>query len=393
MTTKPKIPKAIWMLGFVSMFADISTEMVQAILPLFMLETLGASIALIGLIDGVAEIVSSIAKIYAGYISDFFAKRKYLAAFGYGLSALSKLLFPFITRAEMVMGAKTIDRIGKGIRGAPRDALIADVAPTEIEGACFGLRQAMDTIGAFLGPIIALILLYYWPNDFNLIFWVAILPAFASPLILIFIPETERAKIPSKKKAALDWGNLAALGKDYWLIVFMAILFALPKFSDGFLILRANEMHIKNQYIPLVYIILNIVYAAFAYPIGAISDKIGKYGILAFGMIFLIIAHLSFAFGTNWQVFGIGLICWGLYLAFTQGAFSTFIAQHAPPELRGTSFGFFYLANGFALLASSGFGGLIWQKMGSQNAFLCGAINGLISLLIWLIFARRFKES
>lgn len=381
------------MLGFVSMFADISTEMVQAILPLFMLETLGASIALIGLIDGIAEIIASIAKIYSGYLSDFFAKRKYLAAFGYALSALSKLLFPFITKAEMVMGAKTIDRIGKGIRGAPRDALVADIAPKEIEGACYGLRQAMDTIGAFLGPIIALIILFYAPNDYRLIFWVAIMPAFASPLILLFIREQERPKNPNSKKIHLEWQNLIALGKNYWFIIFMAILFALPKFSDGFLILRANELNIKNQYIPLVYIILNIVYAAFAYPIGAISDKIGKYGILAFGMFSMIMAHICFAYGQNWQILVVGLIFWGLYLGFTQGAFSTLIAQHAPPELRGTSFGFFYLANGIALLVASGFGGLVWQKFGSHNAFLSGAIIGSIALAIWLIFARSFKQS
>ncbi len=381
------------MLGFVSMFADISTEMVQAILPLFMLETLGASIALIGLIDGVAEIISSIAKIYSGYLSDFFAKRKYLAAFGYGLSALSKLIFPFITIAEMVMGAKTVDRIGKGIRGAPRDALVADIAPKEIEGACYGLRQAMDTIGAFLGPILALIILSYAPNDYRLIFWVAILPAFASPLILLFIREQERAKIPISKKIHFEWQNIVALGKDYWFIIFMAILFALPKFSDGFLILRANELHVKNQYIPFVYIILNIIYAAFAYPIGAMSDKIGKYGILAFGMIFMILAHICFAFGQNWEILVIGLICWGLYLAFTQGVFSTLIAQTAPPELRGTSFGFFYLANGISLLIASGFGGLIWQKFGSNIAFLTGASIGIFTLLVWIIFARRFKQS
>ncbi len=372
------LPKTVWALGLVSMFMDISSEMIHALLPLFLTTTLGASVALVGLIDGVAESTASISKVFSGYLSDRFGRRKPLILLGYGLGALTKPLFALATSPALVLGARFADRIGKGLRGAPRDALIADVTPAESRGRAYGLRQAMDTSGAFIGPVAAIGLMVLFANDFRAVFWVAVIPALiAVALVLAGVEEKHEPRSASSVKAPIALGDLSRLDRAFWSVVIVGVVMTLARFSEAFLILKAHDEGLPLTLAPAVLVVMNVIYALGACPAGAAADRMAARTLLLWGLATLIAADLLLAFAPSiWGAFS-GIALWGVHMALTQGLFAKLIADRAPEELRGSAFGLFNLATGLALLAASVIAGLLWDQLGSDATFIAGGLLAL----------------
>ena len=383
--TLRRIPPAIWALGFVSMLMDISSELIHSLLPVFMVTTLGASAFTVGLIEGAAEATALIVKVFSGPLSDYWGKRKPLAVMGYGLGAISKPLFALAASLDVVVTARLLDRVGKGIRGAPRDALVADIAPANLRGAAFGLRQSLDTVGAFLGPLLAMGLMVLWANDFRLVFWVAVIPAVLAVALLFFgVHEPERPHAAGRVNP-IKRENLQRLGKAYWWVVAIGGVFTLARFSEAFLVLRAYQGGLPLALTPLVLIAMNIVYAISAYPLGKLADTTRHTSLLVAGLVTLAAADCALAHSNHWSWMLVGIVLWGLHLGLTQGLLATMVADTAPEDLRGTAFGFFNLASGVALLVASGLAGLIWDQVGATFTFLAGSVFCLLALA--LIFA------
>ena len=379
-----RIPRGIWVLGFVSLLMDVSSEMIHSLLPVFMVTVVGASALTIGLIEGVAEATALIVKVFSGALSDWWGRRKPLAVFGYGLGAISKPLFAIATGAGTVLAARFIDRVGKGIRGAPRDALIADLTPAEVRGAAFGLRQSLDTVGAFVGPLLAIGLMIAWANDFRAVFWVAAIPGFlAVALLLAGVREPARAAgAPRINPVAL--ASLRRLSGAYWWVVAIGAAFTLARFSEAFLVLRALEGGVPIALTPLVLIAMNVVYAASAYPFGWLSDRVRHGRLLVLGIALLIAANLVLAYSNHWAWVWLGVSLWGLHMGATQGLLATMVAATAPADLRGTAYGFFNLLSGGALLAASLIAGLLWDQLGAPYTFLAGAGFAALALAgVW----------
>ncbi|MEO8315191.1 MAG: MFS transporter [Pseudomonadota bacterium] len=367
------IPRSIWALGFVSMLMDISSEMIHALLPIYLVTVLGASVTMVGAIEGMAEATASVTKVFSGALSDWFSKRKFLVVLGYGLAAFTKPVFPLATTIEWLVGARFIDRVGKGIRGAPRDALLADLSPAHLRGASFGLRQSLDTIGAFIGPLLAIALMWITANQFRTVFWVAVVPAFmAVALLIVAVREPERAPVP-RARMPLHWRELARLGRPFWFVVALATVFTLARFSEAFLILRARQVGLSIALVPMVLVVMNVVYSAAAYPAGVVSDRHGRQRVLALGMLILIAADLVLAMVPGLAGVAAGVALWGLHMAFTQGLFAAWVADTAPAELRGIAFGMFNLMTGGALLVASLVAGILWDAVGAQATFFTGA--------------------
>jgi len=368
------IPGGIWALGFVSLLMDVSSEMIHALLPVYLVTVLGASMTSVGAIEGIAESTASIVKIFSGALSDWLGRRKLLAALGYGLAALTKPAFPLAQGIDLLIAARFVDRIGKGIRGAPRDALVADIAPPALRGAAFGLRQSLDTVGAFLGPALAIGLMWAFADNFKLVFWVAVVPAFlAVALLLVAVKESERPAGPRQLRFPLHFAELARLGGAFWLVALVAAAFALARFSEAFLILRARDAGLPLALSPLVLVAMNVVYALSAYPAGALSDACNRLVILAFGLVLLIAADLVLAEAGGLTGAAIGVALWGLHMGLTQGLLATLVADVAAPDLRGTAFGMFNLLSGLAALAASLVAGALWDRYGAPATFLAGA--------------------
>ena len=383
------LPRTVWALGLVSLCMDVSSEIIHALLPLFMTATLGLSVATVGLIDGIAEATASITKLFSGWLSDRSGRRKPLILLGYGLAGLSKPLFPLANGALPILGARFADRIGKGIRGAPRDALIADVTPDRLRGRAFGLRQSLDTAGAVIGPLLALALMLLLAGDMRLVFWFAAIPAALAVLLVIFGVE-DRPSDPDEARPPLRWSELGDLGGGFWLVVAIAVTFSLARFSEAFLILKASEEGLALALAPLVLVMMNLFYSAGAYPAGALSDRLPPERLLLCGIGLLVLGDLLLAFGQGvaWAFAGIAL--WGIHLALTQGILSRMVADRAPPRLRGSAFGLFNLATGLALLAASVAAGLLWDRAGSQATFLAAA--GCAGIAALLLVAIRKKS-
>ena len=385
-----KIPPTIWALGFVSLLMDVSSELIHSLLPVFMVVSLGASAFAVGLIEGIAEATALIVKVFSGVISDWWGKRKPLAVLGYGLGALSKPLFALSASLGLVVTARLIDRIGKGIRGAPRDALVADLAPPEVRGAAFGLRQSLDTVGAFLGPLLAMGLMLVWANDFNAVFWVAVIPAFLAVGLLVFgVQEPERAQAAAARTNPIRRENLRRLGNAYWWVVVIGAIFTLARFSEAFLVLRAAEGGLPLAYTPLVVIAMNLVYAVSAYPFGKLSDSISHSRLLALGLVLLAGADALLAVGNHWTWVWAGASLWGLHMGVTQGLLAAMVADAAPEDLRGTAYGFFNLLSGVAMLVASGLAGLLWDGFGARYTFVAGAVFSALALLLLAWCARK----
>ncbi|TGV05595.1 MFS transporter [Alcaligenaceae bacterium 429] len=368
------VPGGVWALGFVSMLMDISSEMIHALLPIYMVTVLGTSALSVGFIEGIAEAVASITKVFSGAVSDRLGKRKILAVCGYGLGALTKPVFPLAGTLGWLVGARFVDRIGKGIRGAPRDALVADITPAELRGAAFGLRQTLDTIGAFLGPLLAIGLMWLTADSFQSVFWIAVIPAFLAVFVLIvYVKDPAPGSLKKDPKKVLKWRDLVKLGSDYWWVAGVGGVFALARFSEAFLILRAEAVGIEIMWTPIVLVLMSLAFSVSAYPAGALSDRINRISVLGIGLTLLIAADLVIALVPGLTGLLVGVVLWGLHMGFTQGLFAALIADCAPTELRGTAFGMFNLLTGIALFIASVVAGLLWDVVGFQGTFLVGA--------------------
>lgn len=368
------LPKSIWVLGMGSMFMDISSELVHSLLPIFMATVLGASMVTIGVIEGIAEAAAAITKVFSGAISDYFRKRKFLVVLGYGLGAITKPVFPLATTIEWVFGARFVDRIGKGIRGAPRDALVADIVPPKLRGAAYGLRQSLDSVGAFLGPLLAVVFMIWFANDIKSVLWVAVVPAFLAVLLLIVaVREPESPEHASGARNHLTLADVKRLSLRYWLIVALGAVFTLARFSEAFLILRAQDVGLTVRYVPAIMIVMNIVYAGLAYPAGAAADRLSARTLLVLGLGVLVIADVVLAMAASPWIAFLGAAFWGLHMALTQGLLSKLVADTAPAELRGTAFGIFNLLSGVALLLASVIAGSLWSVFGASATFIAGA--------------------
>ncbi len=384
-----EIPGSVWALGLVSLFMDLSSEMIHALLPLYLVTVLGASTLTVGFIEGVAEATASITKVFSGALSDYLGKRKLLAALGYGLAAVTKPVFPLASSIAWLTAARFVDRIGKGIRGAPRDALVADLTPADLRGTAFGLRQSLDTAGAVLGPLMAIVFMAALANNFTAVFWIAVVPAFVSLAIIVFgVREPERPPDTRAVRAPFSRSELARLDAAYWVLVGVSAIFTLARFSEAFLLLRAQSVGLALTVVPVVMVVMNIVYTFSAWPAGALSDSFGRYGVLTAGFALLILADLVLAFGNSVTTVMIGAALWGLHMGLTQGLLAAMVADTAPPELRGTAFGMFNLVSGIALLAASIIAGALWDMIGPGGTFFAGALFTALALVV-MPFARR----
>ncbi|ACG79197.1 multidrug-efflux transporter [Phenylobacterium zucineum HLK1] len=384
-----RVPRTVWVLGFVSLFMDVSSELVHSLLPLFLVVGLGASPAVLGVIEGIAESTASVAKLFSGWLSDRLGRRKLLVALGYGLGAASKPLFPLATAPWMVLAARFADRVGKGVRGAPRDALVADVTPPGLRGAAYGVRQSLDTVGAFVGPLAAIGLMALLDGDIRAVLMLAVLPAVISVVLVVAGVEEPRAGAPRAAATPVRWSEAGALGVAFWGAVGVGVVFTLARFSEAFLILRGADLGFSATLAPLVLVAMNLVYAVAAAPLGGLSDRIGRRPLLAAGLVALVAADLVLALapGPTAVLMGAGL--WGLHMALTQGLLSAVVADAAPPRLRGAAFGMFNLATGVALLAASTLAGVLWAALGPAATFLAGAAFAAVAGVGLLGLRRR----
>lgn len=377
-----RMPAAIWALGAVSLLMDISSEMIHSLLPMFLAGTLGVSYLVIGIIEGLAESTALIVKVFSGALSDWLGRRKGLALLGYGLGAFTKPVFALASSAGWVVAARLIDRVGKGIRGAPRDALVADIAPPEIRGAAFGLRQSLDTVGAFAGPLLATALMLLWANDFRAVFWVAVIPGLLSVLVLALGVHEPVHHDGIRKTNPIRRDNVRRLGYPYWWVVGVGAVFTLARFSEAFLVLRAQQLGVPMAAVPLVMVAMNLVYAVSAYPFGQLSDRMSHAKLLAWGLVVLIAADVALASAQGWPLLVGGVALWGVHMGMTQGLLATMVADVAPADLRGTAFGVFNLVSGLALLVASAIAGWLWDVFGPVMTFGAGAGFSLLCLLV-----------
>lgn len=377
-----RMPTGVWVLGGVSLLMDVSSEMIHSLLPLFMVTVLGLGVVSVGAIEGLAESTALVVKVFSGVLSDRLGRRKALAVAGYALGALTKPAFALAGSAGVVLAARLADRVGKGVRGAPRDALVADLAPAELRGAAFGLRQALDTVGAFLGPLLATGLMLLWHGDFRAVFWVAVIPGAASVALLQLGLREPARREGGARPNPLRREGLRRLGPPYWWVVAVGAVFTLARFSEAFLVLRAREGGVPLALVPLVMVAMSAVYSATAYPFGRLSDRVSRPRLLALGLAVLAAADLVLAARGGWGVVLAGVALWGVHMGITQGLLAAMVADASPPELRGTAFGFFNLASGIAMLAASALAGLLWDRLGPASTFQAGALFCVAALAV-----------
>ncbi|MBI5720267.1 MAG: MFS transporter [Burkholderiales bacterium] len=393
---RPRLPAGVWVLGFVSMLADVASEMVHSLLPLFLVGTLGVSVLAVGVIEGIAEATALIVKVFSGALSDRLGRRKGLALAGYTLGALTKPFFALATGVGLVIAARFVDRVGKGIRGAPRDALLADITPGGLRGAAFGLRQSLDTVGAVLGPLLATALMLAWANDIRAVFWVAVVPGLMAALLLwVGVHEPVRAaRAPDEADAParnpIRREALARLGAGYWRIVALGAVFTLARFSEAFLVLRAPQVGMAMAWVPLVMVAMSVVYAASAYPFGKLGDTVSRPALLAGSLAVLIAADLVLAAAADAAGLLLGVALWGVHMGMSQGLLGAMVADSAPADLRGTAFGVFNLFSGLAMLAASVIAGALWQGFGAAATFHAGAAFAAVTLAA-LAFDHRHR--
>ena len=386
------MPSGIWALGLGSMFMDISSELVHSLLPLFMVGVLGASMVTVGVVEGIAEATAAITKVFSGALSDYLGRRKFLLVLGYALAAFTKPMFPLATSMTWVFLARFIDRIGKGIRGAPRDALVADIAPPAMRGAAYGLRQALDSVGAFLGPLLAVALMAWLANDVVAVMWVAVVPAFIAVAILVVaVREPARPRSSAAVRPPLTLADAKRLPLRYWMVVLVGAVFTLARFSEAFLLLRAQDVGLALALVPVVLVVMNVAYALLAYPAGAAADRFSARSLLIFGLGMLIAADIVLAAATSHLTVFAGAALWGIHMGLTQGLLSKLVADNAPSELLGTAFGLFNLVSGGALLLASVIAGLLWSRYGAPATFVAGAAFAALAALGIAVAAYRAR--
>ena len=390
-SANPRLPRTVWVLGVVSLLMDLSSEIYHALLPAFLTVTLGLPVAAMGALDGFAEATASMSKLVSGRLSDRNQKRKPWILLGYGMAALSKPLFPLATTALPVLSARLVDRIGKGIRGAPRDAMIADETPPELRGRAFGLRQSMDTVGAFIAPLAAIGLMIWFRNDIRAVFWVAVIPAFLSfGFAWVMLRETSDRTTPKTK---MKWGGFRDLDPAVKRLIGVGFLFGLARFSESFLILKGIDAGIAPSWSPIVLALFNLAYLLLAYPAGIVSDRVSPQGLLLAGIGLLVAADLVLGMGVSLWTVGLGVVLWGAHMAFTQGIFSRMIADAASEDKRATSFGAFFFVSGIAALLSSLGAGLIWDRDGASATFMAGAVLAAIAGAMLVLLPRSAPVS
>lgn len=389
---RPGIPRTVWALGLVSLFMDTSSEIIHALLPLFLTTTLGASVALVGVVEGVAESTASIVKVFSGYLSDRLGRRKPLILLGYGLGALSKPFFAIAGAPPMVFAARFADRIGKGLRGAPRDALIADVTDPSIRGRAFGLRQAMDTTGAFLGPLLAIALMALFANDMRAVFWCAVIPGVLAVLCVLLVVEDRASdQQTASVRSPIRLAELKRFDRAFWSVVAIGVVFTLARFSEAFLILRANSAGLPLAFAPLVLVVMNVVYSLGAYPAGVWSDRARPATIMIWGLAALVAADVTLALASGLVGVFTGITLWGVHMALTQGLLAKMVADRAPETMRGSAFGLFNLATGVAMLVASIVAGVLWDQLGPAATFLAGA--GFATLAVAMVVIWGFNSA
>jgi MFS family permease len=382
--TERGLPRAVWALGLTSLFMDTSSELIHGLLPVFLVVTLGASATALGVIEGIAEATAQITRVFSGWLSDALGGRKALTVAGYGLAAATKPLFPLANSIGLVLVARFLDRIGKGIRGAPRDALVADLTPAEKRGEAFGLRQSLDTIGATLGPAAAIALMYLFHDDIRTVLWFAVIPAILAVVVLVLgVKEPKHAQ--ARARAPLHAKEITQLPSAYWLVIVAATVFTLARFSEAFLVIRARDGGLALAWAPAVIAVMSLVYAASAYPAGWVQDRIGARPLLLSGLVALIAADLLLAFGQTLLAVFLGICLWGLHMGLTQGVLAALIAETAPVRLRGTAFGLFGLITGLAALLASIIAGLLWDRIGASATFLAGAAFAAAAFAAFLL--------
>lgn len=385
------LPLEIWALGLVSLLMDTASETVHGLLPVFLVTVLGASVTSVGILEGLAEAAALMVKVFSGPFSDWLGKRKPVVVTGYAMGALSKPLFALANSVTLVYGARIFDRIGKGIRGAPRDALVADIAPPELRGRAFGLRQSLDTVGAFLGPVLAIILMWVTHNNYRTVFWVATIPGLLSVAVLAMGVHERETQRPTPNGRRLEFGDIKKFHSSFWLVAFAGAIFQLARFSEAFLILRAKDFGLGLDLAPLVLITMNIVYAFSSYPIGRLSDSVKREWFLLAGLLVLCLSDLTLGLGDGLFPTFLGIVLWGLHMGLTQGTLAALVADNCLPELRGTAYGLFNLLSAIALLLASTIAGVLWDKVGAKATFIAGAGFSLLSFLIYLIATRPWK--
>ncbi len=374
MKVPERLPREIWVLGLVSLCMDASSEMIHSVLPLFLVGVVGASAFILGLVEGLAEAAACLVKLFSGALSDRLGRRKPLVLLGYGLAALSKPLFPLADSALTVLLARVADRIGKGIRGAPRDALIADLTSPGQRGAAYGLRQSLDTTGAFLGPALAIAMLLAWPGNLRAVMWVAVVPAaLACGLLVSGVREPERRRTGQNDATLPVRPALRRFPRQFWTVLVVVGLLTMARFSDAFLLLRAQAAGLPLAWLPAVLVLMNLAYMATAYPAGLWADRAPRRPILLLGCAVLLVADLVLAAGGSLLPVAAGVVLWGVHLGLTEGLFAALVAESAPPELRATAFGLMNLVRGVLLLPASGLAGWLWSVAGPSAAFAAGA--------------------
>ncbi len=379
------LPRSVWALGFVSLLMDTSSELIHSLLPVFMVSTLGVGALAVGLVEGGAEAAAMITRVFSGVLSDYLGRRKLLAVLGYGLAALTKPLFPLAGSLGLVVAARLLDRVGKGIRGAPRDALVADVTPLHLRGRAYGLRQGLDTIGAVAGPLLAMLFMVVLTQDIRAVFWIAVLPALAAVAVLaLFVREPQRGRSARPVRSPVHMADLRHMGQDYWRLVGVAVVLALARFSEAFLVLRASGLGLSPALVPVVMVVMSAVYSLSAYPAGAWSDRVGRRRVFAWGLLALVVADLVLAWAPTIGAALLGVGLWGLHMGLSQGLLAAMVADCAPERLRGTAFGVFNLSAGVAMLAASVLAGGLWDRFGPGASFGAGAGFALLALLgVW----------
>jgi len=387
-----RLPAGVWALGFGSLFMDMSSELIHSVLPVFLSTVLGASMVTIGFIEGVAEATAAITKVFSGALSDYLGKRKFLVVLGYGLAAVTKPIFPLATSIGWVFGARFVDRVGKGIRGAPRDALIADITGDENRGAAFGLRQSMDTAGAFIGPMLASVLMFATSDSFRTVFWIAVIPGIIAVTLLVLGVEEPSHKQGEEKGRPIQFADMKMLGRAYWFVVAFGSIFTLARFSEAFILLRAQGVGVNVSLIPFVLVLMNMVYTLSAYPVGILSDRLGRMGLLAAGCLVLVASDAVFALASSYALVAVGAALWGLHMGLTQGVFSALVADTSPPNIRGSAFGIFSLASGIAMLAASMLAGWLWDVAGPPATFWAGAAFALAGLTGFLLRRKHIRS-
>ncbi len=383
-----RLPRGIWALGLTSLLMDASSELIHSLLPIYLTAMAGVGMATLGLLEGLAEATSLITKIFSGWLSDRLGQRKWLTVAGYALAALSKPAFPLAESAVPVFAARVVDRLGKGIRGAPRDALVADLVPAAQRGAAYGLRQALDSTGAVLGPLAAVLLMLQFSGELRTVLWFAVIPATLAVAVLIVGVREPAGAVDAgsgvaarKRRPPLALSELNQLPRPFWSAAALGAVFVIARFPEAFLIVRGHDMGLSAAWVPILFVVMNLVYAGCAYPAGAASDRLGTRGLLLAGVGVLVVAHLCLALTQGVGGVLVGAAVWGLHLGLTQGLLARLVADAVPASQRGTAFGMFGLVTGIATLVGGVLAGLLWDARGGAVTFGAGAVLALVTAI------------